>query len=416
MSFQRYNNNNIINNHSKKILEFQKSIDDMQHFNNKLESKIKNLVNDFNETITNINNMFVNKSFDTNITIKNNFNKSTIPQNSSPRFGESLAQLPNDIIAIGNPEHGSIDLYHKNQYDHYKESQVIKPHNTVENFGKSLAVYEDIIVTSGMTTDTGYIYIYYKNQDNLWEKYQIIEISFDNMNKLNVEIYGDTIVANYDSKLVIIEKTKEGIWEKIQNIENISLFSLYDKILTLYVDKDIIVYEKDTEWQEMQSISFEHEIQKLYLCHTKLLISTHNVIELYEKDTLGNWDKVQTFNINGMDFKLNKDTLVIASVKGIMNPLVVFDTDKCNTVLYIYKKNKNNEWINLRKMPLDDMKMELQTSLSLQNNDIVIGNYYKTNNESTVYVINEYDANIKWKGELMTYMNKTDLNITVEYN
>ncbi len=423
MSLQRFNNNNIINNHSKKLIEFQKNLEDIQKFDNKLENKIKNLINNFNETIDSINHMFINKQFEVKTTIQHNFNKYILPRNphSSSNFGQSITQISDNIVIVSDPlarNTGCVYFYQKNQYNSYKEIQEIKPSNITKYFGQSISINNNILAITGINkgeNNCGHVYIYYKNNHNNWEKYQLIEVQEENIQNSCIKVLNNIIMATFNKKFVIIEKNEDRAWEKIQNINNVSQFSIHDKTLSMIINNEIVIYEKNPEWNETQKISFKNIINNLYIYNDKLLINHNNSTELYEKDKLENWGKRQTFDIISYDFAINQDTIIIAGILGEMNPLIAFGDEIYNGVLYIYKKY-NHEWQLLRKMSMANMKTHLKLKLDLYENNIVFSNYYHdSSHKGEIYVVKESLSNLKWKGAFSSYMNKIELQITGDF-
>ncbi len=420
MSFQRFNNNNILSNHSQKLIEFQKNLDDVQKLNTKLESKIQNLVNNFNKTIDGINNMFVNKQFNVVTRIKYNFDKSLLPKKLvSSNFGQSITQTSYNII-IGDPKThntGCVYIYHKDQYKHYKEFQQINPHNNTYDFGQSVSIYNSILVITGLSKNCGYVYIYYKNSEDKWEKYQIIEVFCEEViQKSSIKIINQTIMVSFNNKFTIIEKNDDRAWEKIQNINNVTYFSLFNKTLVLIIEDEVIIYEKDSIWAETQKISLKQSVNNIYLHCDQLLIGYDKNIELFQKDNLHNWTKRQSFNIQSFDFAMNDDTLIIAGMLGNINPIMVFEDEIYNSILYIYKKY-GTEWQLLRKMVMCNMKMGLKLKLNINHqNNIIFSNYYHNSDyNGDVYIIKELENNKKWMGTYASYMNRLEIQITGEY-
>lgn len=446
MSYQKYSSGNILTNHSKKIAEFQKNIEEIYLFNNRFESKIKNLVKDFNETIININDMFIEKSINITTNVKHNFDKSILPKNSiSHQFGTSVTQNKNNIVFVGDPlnqqnieenieeNKGCVYVYHKNQYNHYAEQQKIKsPTNfPIKSFGQSITASEQnlavsaIAIESSLDTKKGYLFIYEKNND-LWSVHQIIELNFpDKIDNIMVKIYNDIIVCHdLHNILMIYERNQDNRFEKIKNIEGVKAFSLYEKSLVYICDNHIIISNSENEWNEIQRLSFSSNISKPIIAmndnHFAVCLG-YNKIEIYGKDSLENWGKSQDIihkDITGIcdNICLDDDTLLISEIKNRSG-------NDSESIIYIYKLNHNDEWKYLRKINFKN-KNNISVDINLLNKNIIFSNIMtdiyndKSNdksNTSEVYIINEYEDNIKWRGEYFAYMNKIDLQISGEY-
>ena len=113
---------------------------------------------------------------------------------------------------------------------------------------------------------------------------------------------------------------------------------------------------------------------------------------------------------------MNDDTIIITGISGDVDPIFSFGSERCNSVVYIYKNRKL-----LKKLSMEQKLAQLQSQLHLCNDEIIISNYYNNsqdsqdnNNTNDVYVIREYESSTKWRGEYILNMNKVELIITGE--
>jgi len=429
MSFSKYSSGNILTQHSKKIGEFQKNIEELKNFNTKIDSKIKTLVKDFNQTIININNMFVEKSVDVNVNIDHNFEKIVLPKNTTSKlFGSSIDQTIDDYILVGDPlydsDKGCVYIYQKNQYNNYSENQILK-HSDVKYFGQHLSVFDKTLVVSALDTNDKnkcYLYIFQKGSD-LWEKYQIIEInSQKEIHKLKLQIYNDNIVILINAlmegnMLHIYQKNQENKFEQIKTFNHANNFSLYNKTLALSNfdgENNIFIYDMNNNYSESQKLTLEKNIKDLYLYDNKLLVLNTGVY-CYEKNSSQIWSKNQEITISESiqsltNVLMNKKILIVSGHK-------TSNGTKKHSIIYIYKLDKNNQWKLLRTLHFDKNMNHIHSQISLLNNKYVLSNYHTDDEDvsNEVYVINEFNNNIKWRGEYFAYMNKIDLQITGEY-
>jgi hypothetical protein len=252
-----------------------------------------------------------------------------------------------------------------------------------------------------------------------WEKYQIIDIEKENIDEIKIKISGNIICVYLNKKIIIIERMKEGIWEKTKILNEINNFSLYENRLIFMKNEsnNIFIYEKDIDWNEIQNIKLDFDINKILLYNNYFFISHSKGIDIYERDTLGNWGKLQSINILLTNFISNGEMLILINMRSKIDSLIKFDMNEYDVDMLIYEKKNNNKFEYLKSKKMIDTKNNINHNLSINKNNILISHYLteELENINKIEIIEKNIENIKWKGEIIYSFNKIDFYINGDY-
>lgn len=397
-----YNNN--MGNYSRRFQELQKGLDEINRHTVKIDSKIKNIIDNFNETVITINNMFMNGSYSTEVSTSRSFSITSINENDiTNMFGTSL-DINQDFIVISDPfdDKGCVYVYHENQI------QKIIPEDTdTSMFGEKITLYENNIVVLSKNNEKYEFSSYIYNNDEKKWKY---------IGKEEVELKSIKKIKLYDKFLLVLTEEKLEIYfcyiyEKTGEIEHkLNDFDIYqNKMVTIGDKLSIYILNTEGDLELVDKVNISGEQVKIN--NDEIFIMQQNKIIIYENKIK---DEIKSLN-SIRNISITNNQLFILTEKNEVHNLIDFDY---NTFFHlnIYEK-VNNKWHKIKNIQLNEFNHPISTNINSFDKKTILSFYTKeqVNYNGLEYLIENNNDKINWNYNVNVFIDKVDILITGDY-
>ena len=353
-----------------------------------LENKVDKLVSAINETIVNVNEIFNNETFLPNIELSNYNSTNLSLTNKSNLCGKSIKKYGNKFL-ISDYKMNTVYYYSKNE-DKYELIETYKGEN---DYGIYLGIENDLIVIS----NSNQIYIYNN---------KILEKTIDEKAQ-QINVYNNNIYILIDGKIHIYIKHDNLFIKKEELSQNIISFDLYDSYLIVYNKKNIILYEYKLKWIEVSKLNCTN-LKNFKLYKNKLYINDSVNVKIHEinESKINEESNILCFTeaYRPLNISVNKDFLIVN--------FYLKNSNMYHNILFLYDL-VNNKLI--KKIGLEPESNEFQNCIIADSfdNNIIISQYFeKTNDVGNIFVIEQKNVKLEWKGELIKLSNKIELMIS----
>lgn len=417
-------------NQNQKVVASDRSVRD--YFGESVHLNADRAIVGASATNGNINENFVGSAYILDKDANGLWNETQILYASDAKSGDNFG---NDVIIDGNYAYvaaitegstinsydGAVYVFELNINGVWSEIQKITPTDRTlyNNFGKSIKVEGNtLVIGANYTFGTGgAVLIFEKDANDIWNEIQIIQSldaeSYDEFGS-SVSIDGQYILIGTpkeDSQLTdnsgaayIFKKNNLGIWEEqqklIPNTRHINSYFGYNVAIKGDFAFISAPYESDFDnslFEFGAVYIFKKGANNVWTEHQKLLAS-----DLYNNDRFGN------------EIDINEGNLIIGAYNKSVYTNGTTYYNEAGSV-YFFKKDNAGYWNELEDLTPSPRHnfARFGNSLSMNNNEVLIGAYFEDRNENNLNSIQDAGACYFFESSTLNLSEYNLANITL---